>query len=295
MKKTKLRIGKIPYANLFPIYYYLEKECDNTAYKFINGVPSSLNKMLRNSKIDVSPSSSIEYLRNKDKYLIIPWLSISASGPVCSIFLFSTLPLEELNKKIIAVSSHSETSVMLLKIILKDFLSLNCRFKTVNCSTLKQVLASYPACLLIGDEAMKEAKRIRTQSTEHRAQKTKNLSSEFRVLGSESVPYIYDLGELRFKHTGLPFVFALWIVRKKALLQKKTLIKKLATDLINAKRYTSRKSSLIAKHAPQKKWLSTKELVAYWKGISYDFTDKHLEGLRLFEKYALKQNKKSKR
>jgi hypothetical protein len=28
--------------------------------------------------------------------------------------------------------------------------------------------------------------------------------------------------------------------------------------------------------------------VAYWNGISYDFTDEHLEGLMLFEKYAEK-------
>jgi predicted solute-binding protein len=46
----------------------------------------------------------------------------------------------------------------------------------------------------------------------------------------------------------------------------------------------------IAKQAVQKKWLSTKELIDYWERISYDFSDKHLEGLRLFEKLAMKNN-----
>ncbi len=105
---------------------------------------------------------------------------------------------------------------------------------------------------------------------------------------SNSSLYIYDLGELWTKYTGLPFVFALWIVRKKSLSQKKELIKKLSSDLINAKKYASKKLSLIAKEAPQKKWSSEEELVHYWKSISYDFTDKHMEGLKLFEKYAFK-------
>jgi chorismate dehydratase len=271
LKETKLLIGKIPYANLFPIYYYLEKECNHSGYRFINGVPSTLNRLLRSGKIDVSPSSSIEYLRHKDKYSIIPWLSISASGPICSIFLFSRLPLEELDKKTIAVSSQSDTSVVLLKIILRDFLSLNCRFRTINSGTLKGILKSFPACLLIGDEAMKEAKRLST------------------VNPQLSTTYIYDLGELWFKHTGLPSVFALWIVRKKSILQKKELVKRFSTDLLEAKAYISKKSSLIARHAPQRKWLSEKELVDYWNGISYDFTERHIEGLRLFEKYAFKK------
>jgi chorismate dehydratase len=291
--EAKLIIGKIPYANLFPLYYYLERKCDSSNYKFIKGVPSTLNKMLRKGKIDVSPSSSIEYLKHKDKYSIIPWLSISSSGHVGSIFLFSNLPLEALNKKTIGVSSHSDTSVVLLKIILKDFLSLNCKLSKVNSGSLKKILSSFPACLLIGDQAMREAKKTVRRKALSVKRKTNNSALNSSLITHRSSLYIYDLGELWFKHTGLPFVFALWIVRKKTLKEKEQLVKKLSLDLINAKEYASKKLSLIAKEAPQKKWLSEKGLVNYWKGISYDFTDKHLEGLRLFEKYALKSKFKS--
>ncbi|MBI4849794.1 MAG: hypothetical protein HY808_14685 [Nitrospirae bacterium] len=108
------------------------------------------------------------------------------------------------------------------------------------------------------------------------------------LITPDSKLYIYDLGELWFKYTGLPFVFALWVVRKDAVEEKKELIKKLSNELRNAKKYAGGKFPLIAKDAPQKKWLTEKELIDYWKIISYDFTEKHLEGLRLFEKYALK-------
>ncbi|MBI4838799.1 MAG: menaquinone biosynthesis protein [Nitrospirae bacterium] len=277
-KKSTLRIGKIPYANLFPIYHYLEDKCRNAGYKFVKGVPSALNKMLRDGKIDVSPSSSIEFLKCRDKYSIIPWLSLSAEGPVCSIFLFSKYPLESLNKKSIAVSSQSETSVALLKVLLRDFYSLRCKFKEVNSSSVKKILSDFSACLLIGDDAMKEEKKVKSYELRVKSENKDNPSL-----------YVYDLGELWFKHTGLPFVFALWIVKKKTLSEKKELIRRFTSDLVRAKGYAYKKFPLIAKHASQKKWLSEKELVQYWKCISYDFTDRHMEGLCLFEQYAFKK------
>ncbi len=109
------------------------------------------------------------------------------------------------------------------------------------------------------------------------------------VSSQQSAPFIYDLGELWNRQTGLPFVYALWVIRKKSLLEKGELIKKLSSDLSNAKKYATKNLKLIAKAAPQKKWVGEKELVKYWKIISYDFTEKHMEGLKLFEKYALKK------
>ncbi|UCD35330.1 MAG: hypothetical protein JSU90_00440, partial [Nitrospiraceae bacterium] len=93
MEKKKLKIGRIPYANLFPIFHYLDSECDHSRYRFIRGVPSSLNAMLRSGELDISPSSSIEFLRNKARYRVLPWHSISATGPIKSILLFSRIPI----------------------------------------------------------------------------------------------------------------------------------------------------------------------------------------------------------
>lgn len=273
MKKNKLRIGKIPYANLFPLFYYLDKRCECSAYRFFRGVPSVLNTMLREGKLDVSPSSSVEYLRYKKHYRVLPGLSISSSGPVGSILLFSKFPLNELGGKTIALSSESDTSVVLLKIILREFLSIKCRFKTLIGKSIKKALSSNAAVLLIGDAAMRANKTI----------------VNYKLQIANSSIFIYDLGELWFRHTGLPFVFALWIVNKKALVHKKELVGKISLDLIDAKKYAAKKFPLIAGHAPQKKWFGEKELVNYWKRISYDFTDSHMEGLRLFERYAFKK------
>jgi chorismate dehydratase len=294
MKDKKLKVGRIPYANFFPVFYYFDKECCNSAYEFFHGVPSKLNKMLREGKLDISPSSSIEFLRNKDKYLILPWFSVSSAGPIYSIRLFSKLPLHKLGGKEIALSSDSETSNVLLRIILREFLSLKCKFSSTKQRNVEDILSNFSAVLHIGDTAMIEAKKIESRVKNQESRKERNKDKlkrpipKSKLLTPDSELYIYDLGELWFEYTGLPFVFALWIVTKKAVAEKKDLIRKLSTDLKEARKYASRRFKLIAREAPQKKWLSEKELVDYWKIISYDFTEKHLEGLRLFEKYALK-------
>ncbi|MBI5663683.1 MAG: menaquinone biosynthesis protein [Nitrospirae bacterium] len=286
MKNGKLKIGRIPYANLFPIFHYLDTHCDNSEYTFIKGVPSKLNKMLRAGELDISPSSSIEFLKNKNRYRILPWHSISSTGQIKSILLFSGVPLNELGGKTIAVSSASDTSVAMLKIILSEFCSLECKFRKTDLRSVRNILSSASAVLHIGDTAMMEAGKIgasQVGTDSHR--ETGTHDPKHTTHNSEL--YIYDLGELWYKYTGLPFVYALWVVRKKALAEKTDLIKKLSYDLINAKKYADRKLSLIAEEAPQRTWTSKKELVDYWNIISYDFTDRHLEGLRLFEKYAL--------
>jgi chorismate dehydratase len=270
LKSGKLKIGRIPYANFFPIFHYLDRQCNCSDYSFVKGVPSRLNKMLRNGDLDISPSSSIEFLRNRNKYRILPWLSISSTSTIKSILLFSRVPLNELGGKAIAVSSDSATSDALLKIILKEFMSLKCRFTQTGLRSVKNILSSASAVLHIGDTAMIEAQKLSA------------------VSGQPSSLFIYDLGELWYKYTGLPFVYALWVVRNESLHEKTDLIRQLSSDLINARKYSNKQLSLIAKEAPQSKWLGEKELVNYWKLISYDFTAKHLEGLRLFEKFAKK-------
>lgn len=274
MSTGKLKIGRIPYANLFPIFHYLETDCNSAEYKFIRGVPSRLNRMLRDGELDISTSSSIEFLRNKDKYRIIPWSSVSSEGTIRSILLFSRYPIHELGRKDIALSSESETSIVLLKIILRDFMSLRCKFTSVDHRSISTTLSSFSAVLHIGDTAMREAKKIGWSA----------LNSK---LVTRNSIYVYDLGELWDSFTGRPFVFALWIARKESVENKKELFIRLSSDLINAKKHINGKFSRIAREAPQKKWLSEEELVDYWKMISYDFTEKHLEGLRLFEKYAM--------
>lgn len=261
----KLRIGKIPYLNLFPFFYFLEK-LKEPVFEFIEDIPSGLNKKLRSGEVDVSPSSSIEYLLHQDLYEIIENHSISSKGPVKSIILFSKCPLKELTNKTLLVTEQSDTSIIQLKIIANIFLKLDIKIKRSNLS-LEEGLKEYPAYLLIGDEAMKNV----------------YLNKKF---------YIYDLGELWQRYTGLPFVYALWIIRKDAINNKGLLIKKLKEGLDNIKRDFLKAPAQIC-HLPEiSNIIGPQEVLSYWKTLSFDLTEEHKRGLEFFRHYALMLNQK---
>ncbi|MFH0932686.1 MAG: menaquinone biosynthesis protein [Nitrospirota bacterium] len=287
-KRSLLKIGKIPYANLFPIFYMLQKECDCSGYEFIEGVPSGLNRMLRNDGIDISPSSSIEYLRNKNKYTLIEGHSISSKGPVGSILLLSKRPMKELEGKMIYVSSQSETSVALLDIILRKFYKIECSLKPTD-ESLDFLISNAEAFLSIGDDALKAAKTV----SSYQLGDTPSLTLPPRGGGQGwGGVYVYDLGDLWYKNTGLPFVFALWIVRKNCFTEKAELLNSFIRDLHKAKERALQNLDKIAQ-ALRPQLLSShslditeEELISFWKGISYDLTEEHKRGLELFRSYA---------
>jgi chorismate dehydratase len=255
---TKLKIGKISYANLFPIFYTFEKECDCSSYEFVEGVPSALNKMLGDGVIDVSPSSSIEYLRSPSLYQIINGHSISSEGPIGSIFLFSKKWITELHNSVIYVSSQSETSVVLLDIILRKFYGIQCKLQVSQAPEDSDA----EAFLLIGDDALKYRKIV----------------TRYSLLS-------YDLGEIWYDMTGLPFVFALWIARKELEESKADILNKFINDLNMAKDIALKNLTQIAKYSSMRAFMSEDDIVSYWKRIDYNFTNKHKRGLDLFQQY----------
>jgi chorismate dehydratase len=272
----KLRVGKIPYLNLMPIFYMLTQECDCSEYEFVEGYPAKLNEMLRTGSLDVSPSSSVEYLRRESDYDVMDGHSISSRGPVESILLFSRLPLSELDGRKVFVTYQSETSAALLEVILRKFYNINCALK-VSSLPSEEALKSHSAFLAIGDDALSAARMA------------KNITEECPETGCSFLRFgifqyfVYDLGEIWEKSTGLPFVYALWISRKDLPDEKKYLIKKFAADLDHAKSAALKKLpelSRLAGHA-----MPPEDIVRYWDKISYNLGEEHRKGLALFRGY----------
>ena len=154
--EDRVRVGRIPYANLFPIFSMLDEAPGSPRYEFVYGVPSLVNRLLREGEVDVSPSSSIEYLRREDAYVLMEGHSISSFGPIGSILLFSKRPIETLDGLTVLTTSQSETSVALLAVTLKKFYDCDCSLRLTD-AALPEAIQSSPACLLIGDDALREA------------------------------------------------------------------------------------------------------------------------------------------
>lgn len=253
-----LKIGEIPYLNLFPIFTALRYYFDIPEIEFVRGHPSELNMMLREKKVDISPSSSIEYGRHFQRYILIPDMSVSSREKIKSVLLFSPFKIEESSSFTAYATSNSDTSITLLKIVLLEFLKKDFRVITVD-SPREVATHAHEPYLLIGDEAIRE-------SLDNSA-------------GKEI--YQYDLGAIWKEHTGLPFVFALWIVNEDSYRDKKWHVKKISRKLLDAKRISLqmiryRNESILGKEDYPFSFLNE-----YWNNLSYDL-ELELEGLKRF-------------
>jgi chorismate dehydratase len=108
-----IRLGRIGYVNMAPIFYRLDAEVDE-----IVGVPTELNRKLIEGELDVAPISSIAYARAADRLRLLPRLCVSSEGAVESIQLISKTPLSQV--RTIAVTPESATSVVLTRVLFPD-------------------------------------------------------------------------------------------------------------------------------------------------------------------------------
>ena len=141
--------------------------------------PSALCARLANGELDVALVSSFEFLRNPI-YKIVDDVSIASDGPVYSVVVAHLGEISEVEE--IELDPAAETSGNLLRCLLNE---MKLRSRVVARSTSSKRSAR----LLIGDQAIRFRK-------EHGA--------EFQY---------FDLGEQWKKIVGLPFVYALWLVR----------------------------------------------------------------------------------
>jgi len=251
-----LRLGHIDYLNCVPFFHFL-RDCGFDG-EIVRGVPSALNAMLEAGQIDVSPSSSFEYGRNAGSYLLLPGQSISAVGAVRSVLLFSPCSFEEAGQAPIFITGESATSINLLRVLLMEFHGRD-RVEFVRPEEdLEAQAARGQSVLAIGDRAMHMAAR---------------LPSGIRV---------HDLGSLWMQATGLPFVFALWIVSREAALNLRPELLRLQQAVRRSRQFAMERLESIVDSYLTQDWLSRGSLLDYWRGMSYDLTDEHLRGLRLF-------------
>jgi chorismate dehydratase len=109
-----LRLGRISYANMAPVFY----ELDGIGLEQVSGVPTELNAKLLAGEGDVAPISSIVYARNADRLRLLPRLCVSTEGAVDSIQLITRKPLDQVRS--VAITPESATSVVLTRVLLGE-------------------------------------------------------------------------------------------------------------------------------------------------------------------------------
>jgi len=245
----KLKMGSPLYINTLPLLFYLPS--NNPFFKIILEVPKKLNQSLAKGEIHGSLSSSVFYAKNFNDYLILPDISISAVGEVKSVILYHREPLERLDGKKIGITPETESSYNLLRILLEDFIGIKPKYVELfkNWKDLteeeKKELSGY---LAIGDEA---------------------LVLQFNNTNKKNA-IITDLAELWLKFTHLPFIFALFIVKKDIAHKYKEELKEFCKEIY----YARARAFSNLKEIVEKSYLNLpKEFVFnYLTHLEYDFS-----------------------
>lgn len=258
IKKTNITVGQVDFINCLPINVPFEDLKKDLNIETRNAVPAELNKMILNGDIDLAPVSSITYLENKDILTPFADLCIASNGPADSVLLFSHFPIEELDGANVLLSKTSATSNRLLQVIFKEFLKINVTFHSD--PSIKS-----PAHLLIGDDALLAYAKM-----------PRNI-------------FIYDLGSLWKKHTGLPMIFGLWVARKDFLKNHPDEAETISQRLKEAKNIgLSTYLDKVVKIAREKILISKEFYTTYFEHLSYDFTGEYIKGLERFEELCNK-------
>lgn len=172
-----LRVGRVPYLNCEPFYHALDHPT------VLDLPPRALGEAARRGEIDAGPLSLVDGWQLADAFTPLDF-GIAVRREARSVLLFSRRPLDRLDGAAIAVSPETSTSVLLLRVLL----------------ALRHGVAprawvgledEADARLLIGDGALRARGRLEAMYP-HRI----DLALEWRAW------------------TGLPFVFARWVVRR---------------------------------------------------------------------------------
>jgi len=257
MTSSPLRLGKIGYLNVLPIYHPLEQGLVRHDLEIVSGVPAELNEQMRRGELHLSANSSIEYARRPQRYLLVPDLAIGCHGPVQSVLLLTQNPVASLEGQNVLVSAQTHTSAALLRMLLDRRYKVHAGFESGDATALLASGQRPPAILAIGDEAL-------------------NLRRH------PDYPYVYDLGQEWLEWTGLPFIFGVWIVRRAAWETHQRPLQQAMQQLIAAKEWGQEHLSDMCGLAAQGSSLDTLEMCSYFNGLSYNLGEREQQGLQRF-------------
>ncbi|MBI3651111.1 MAG: menaquinone biosynthesis protein [Acidobacteria bacterium] len=239
------------YLNTAPLCYsFIYGEQINHCRFLSDASPAVCAEMLKDQRADAAMIPAIEYQRIPN-LVAIPEVCVASKSKVRSVVLASRLPIEAVRS--VALDTTSRTSAALIQIIFRKFYGLNPLYSQAP-PRIEQMLETADAALIIGDPAM---------------------------LIERSALQVYDLAEEWRKHTGRPFVFAFWAVRKEAKHWPG------AVDFLAAKREGLAHTEELATRYAENLGLPSAELITYLtENINFDLDEESLRGLHLFYQLA---------
>ncbi len=180
----KIRISAVKYANTYPFIWGLREGGFDKKVIVETDHPAECAAKLIDRRVDIGlvPVAALPRVIN---YEIIGNYCIGANGNVRTVMLFSNSPFEDVRS--ISLDYRSRSSVNLTKVLAKNM--WNREFRWVDTSENYDFIniGSDEAVVLIGDQCFESEKKFK---------------------------YRIDLAGEWNRHTGLPFVFAVWAANR---------------------------------------------------------------------------------
>ncbi|HXG01302.1 MAG TPA: aminofutalosine synthase MqnE [Bacteroidota bacterium] len=243
-------VGKIPYLNSVPFYAHLET---SAGFKILPIVPRRMGLLSRKGHIDAGLFSLMDYYEQEDTLEPMGWC-IATRDQVKSVMLFSNDGWSDLDGKTIGIADDTATSVWLLKVLLYKKYGVRARFERLHAGV--NDYARFDAVLLIGDEALRRNKS-----------------------GLAGFELVFDLAKEWYDWQKLPFVFAIWAMKKSLPDDRKRMLRDMiARSLSQAEEHLSDLGVLHGKALG----LTAQETHEYLVGFNYRLGEREREAMRRF-------------
>jgi len=244
-------IGKIPYLNSVPFYANFEKR----HFKIFPVVPRRMGELSITHQIDAGIFSLMNYLSQEENLDLMNYC-IATRDQVKSVMLFSKEGWGDLDGKRIGITDDTATSIRLLQVLLKKKYHVQASLVRMHSGVNDH--SEFDAVLLIGDEALRRNK--------------------FGLPGFELV---FDLAKEWYEWQKLPFVFAVWAL-KKSLPEdtKRELTQMLESSLEQSESKLDRVGTLHGKQIG----LTPSEVQEYLEGFNYRLGERERIAMQVFRK-----------
>ena len=250
------RVAASSYLNTAPLVWsFIHGARQREVELLMDAAPARCADMLAREAVEAALVPVIEYQRIPG-LVVVTGVCVGSRSRVKSVVLVMRNSLDSLRSvRRVALDISSRTSAALVRVIFREFFGFEPEW-TESAPDVALMLEENDAALIIGDPGM-------------------SFSRE-RVV-------VYDLAGLWREHTGLGFVFAMWMARERELEKVRGI------DFAGARDEGLEHTEEIAALYTAAVGLSTEEIRSYLlENISYKMDEELSAGLDLFYKLAHK-------
>ncbi len=257
MPNTKHMLIRIPYVNCAPFFDGLPA---SPSIELADFSPHLLGEEAERGRMAAGAMSLVDYGKLQGQFERMGNLGIAVRGRSGSALLFSRVPIRQLSGAAIALTNETSTSSLLTRLILERRYEINPRvYQIAPSAGLMSPQEDAEAIVLIGDAAMK-----------------------FHVT-NKRFPYEIDLSFEWWLWQHLPFVFAVWVVRKSVGAEEKQRFSRLLQHQLAVN--MARLDQLAQERAPSVGW-TAEEVTRYLEHFIFRLSKLEEDAIATFQELS---------